>query len=73
MAAIFVLDDDSRLSRAGGGRPKMRHDNYLADKTLDVPLGVQRLESPVSYRLLTSITLRQNCLGVTLFTEGRAP
>ena len=50
-----------------------RSDNYLADKTLDMPLGVQSLESSVSYRPVTSEAFRQNPLGVTLVTVGRAP
>ena len=50
-----------------------RSDNYLADKTLDMPLDVQSLESPVSYRPVTSKTLWQNLLGITLITESCAP
>ena len=50
-----------------------RSDNYLADKTLDMPLGVQSLEGSVSYRPVTSEAFRQNPLGITLVTVGRTP
>ena len=50
-----------------------RSDNYLADKTLDMPLDVQSLESPVSYRPVTSKTLWQNLLSIALITESRTP
>ena len=50
-----------------------RSDNYLADKTLDMPLDVQSFESPVSYRPVTSKTLWQNLLSIALITESRTP